>query len=471
MLLDRISRLLKLTAGSGGSLIPLAVVAALAVGPVAAPGARATDLDYSQTGSSEGHFVRIGLGKSIVIRLPADARDVIVGDPAIVDAVVRTKNTAYLFARSVGQTNIFFFDAHGRQIMNVDLEVALDMLALQKLIDRTYPGSRITVDTVGVNVVLGGTASNAVEAAAAENMAIKFTGQPRFVINAMKIEGGDQVMLKVRVVEVQRNVLKNLGIDLNAFLTAGKLSAALLTGSGVGFGTPGADYFGLAYQDSNVSIDGQITALESQGLMSTLAEPTLSAISGAPARFHAGGEVAYRECTGGLNVRECEITFRPVGVSLDFTPTVLTEGRISLKIRTEVSEEGEERFEGFPSIDSRSAETTVELPSGGSMVLAGLIKNVTDQQVEGTPGLKTLPVLGALFRSRNFQQNATELAVIVTPYVVNAVHESQLASPSDRLNLATDGQTILFGRLNKVYGTAGKHPDGVYHGNIGFIIE
>jgi pilus assembly protein CpaC len=298
-------------------------------------------------------------------------------------------------------------------------------------------------------------------------MAVKFTGDARFVINAMKIEGGDQVMLKVRVVEVQRNVLKSLGIDLDAALNIGSLGVGLLTGNPVA----GANILGsVSYADSDFSIDGTITAMESEGLMHTLAEPTLSAISGAPARFHAGGEIAYRDCPGDPD-DPCQITFRPIGVSLDFTPIVLSEGRISLKIRTEVSERGEAVFEGFPSIDSRSAETTVELPSGGSMVLAGLIKNVTEQQVEGTPGLKTLPILGALFRSRNFQQNATELAVIVTPYVVNAVHESELATPGDRLGQATDRQTVLFGRLNKVYGTAGKNPDGVYHGNVGFIIE
>ncbi|MBC8037236.1 MAG: type II and III secretion system protein family protein [Rhizobiales bacterium] len=459
MLLDNITRSLKFLAG--------AMAFAVAFAPLTAPVAIATDPDYSQPGGSEeGHFVRIGLGKSIVIRLPAEAKDVIVGDPGVVDAVVRTKNTAYLFARGIGQTNIFFFDAKGRQIMNVDLEVALDMMALQKLINRTNPGTRVTVDTVGNNVVLGGTASNAVEAAATESMAIKFAGDPRFVINAMKIEGGDQVMLKVRVVEVQRNVLKSLGVDLEGVLTIGNLGVALTSL------TPAVGFSSLAasYANSDFSVDGAIRALESDGLMHTLAEPTLSAISGAPARFHAGGEVAYRECPRDPD-EPCDITFRPIGVSLDFTPVVLSEGRISLKIRTEVSEEGEERFAGFPTIDTRSAETTVELPSGGSMVMAGLIKNITEQQVDGTPGLKNLPVLGALFRSRNFQQNATELAVIVTPYVVNPVHESQLAAPGDRLNLATDRQTILFGRLNKVYGTAGHHPDGVYHGNIGFIIE
>ncbi|MGH6907408.1 MAG: type II and III secretion system protein family protein [Aestuariivirga sp.] len=429
-------------------------------------------MDASQN-SESGHFVRIGLGKSIVVRLPVDAKDVIVGDPAIVDAVVRTKNTAYLFARAVGQTNIFFFDAQGRQIMNIDLEVAVDMTALQKLIKRASPGSRITVDTVGESVILGGTAVNAVEAKAVQDMAGKFVKDPAKVVNTMKIAGGDQVMLRVRVVEVRRNVLKSLGVDLEAMLN-GSITTGLITGA-LPLGLPasllGQDEYTAGYSNSNFSIDGRIRALETEGLVHTLAEPNLSAISGAAAKFHAGGEIAYRNCTGSVNDRQCTVTFRPIGVNLDFTPVVLTEGKISLKIKTQVSEIGEDEFDGFPTINSRTAETTVELPSGGSMAMAGLIKNITKNQVDGTPGLKGIPVLGALFRSRDFQQEATELVVIVTPYVVNAVNEGQLATPADRLNQAPERETVLFGRLNKVYGTAGNHPDGVYHGNVGFIIE
>ncbi len=471
MLLDRLTRSLKLTAG--------ALALALAV---AAPSVHATDLDYSRTGAAEeGHFVRIGLGKSLVIRLPADAKDVIVGDPEIVDAVVRSKDTAYLFARKAGQTNIFFFDAHGRQIMNVDLEVALDMTALQKLIRRSSPGSQITVDTVGENVVLKGLAVNAVEAKLAEDLAAKFAGGPDKVVNAMKIAGGDQVMLKVRVVEIKRDVLKELGIDINQLaFDVGNFAVSLASINPVNTfvgGTLGANGCGGLVSGSAGGVDFTSTfrALESEGLVHTLAEPTLSAVSGESAKFHAGGEIPYPTCSGDINDRVCTVEFREVGVKLDFTPVVLSEGRISLKILTEVSERGPDEIRFFdsqvPTIDSRKAQTTVEIPSGGSMVMAGLIKNVTEQHVDGTPGLKDVPVLGALFRSREFQQDTTELAVIVTPYVVNPVHESQLATPTDRLNVPSDYQGYLFGRLNRVYGTAGQHPDGVYHGNVGFIIE
>ena len=475
MLLDRLTRSLKLTAGACWCLPATGVLAfALAA---AAPSVHATDLDYARTGAAEeGHFVRIGLGKSLVIRLPADAKDVIVGDPTIVDAVVRSKDTAYLFARAVGQTNIFFFDAHGRQIMNVDLEVALDMTALQKLIKRTSPGSQITVDTVGGNVVLKGLAVNAVEAKLAEDLAAKFAGDPGKVVNALKIAEGDQVMLKVRVVEIKRTVLKELGIDINELaFEVGNFAVGLASFNPIspltGFGGGGT----ISGSGGGVDFSTSFRALESEGLVHTLAEPTLSAASGQAAKFHAGGEIPYPICTGDLTNRLCQIQFREIGVKLDFTPIVLSEGRISLKILTEVSERGAEEIElfdsEFPTIDTRKAETTVEIPSGGSMVMAGLIKNVTRQQLDGTPALKDLPVLGTLFRSRDFQQETTELAVIVTPYVVSHVHESQLATPADGLNQPSDRQTVLFGRLNKIYGTAGHHPNGVYHGNVGFIIE
>ncbi len=433
----------------------------------------ASDMDTVQgAAENDSHFVRIGLNKSIVIRLPANAHDVIVGDPTIVDAVVRSKNTAYLFARGVGQTNIFFFDDNGQQILNLDLEVATDTTALKKLLQRSIPGTKITVDTINSNVVLGGTAPNVTEAKFAEEIATKFA--PAGVVNTIKITGEDQVMLKVRVVEIQRNVLKQFGVDLQALLQVGSFAVNLASITQVGGVipsiTPEAGYKGVYANGSN-SVTSVVRALESDGLLKTLAEPNLTAVSGQSAKFHAGGQLPYEKCTLTGGVRDCTVTFKDYGVTLGFTPQVLSEGRINLKISTEVSEISAIKVSGFPTLDTRSAETVVELPSGGSMMLAGLIKDTTRQLVDGTPGLKKLPVLGALFRSRDYTSNQTELVVIVTPYLVGSVAEKQLNTPADNLNIATDRQTILLGRLNKVYGTAGKNPDGVYHGNVGFIVE
>lgn len=443
--------------------------------------AAAAELENIQSApEGDGHFVRIGLNKSIVIRLPAEAQDVIVGNPEIVDAVVRSKNTAYLFARTVGQTNIFFFDKSGQQILNLDLEVAIDVTALRNLLQRSIPGTKITVDTVNNSVVLGGTAPNAAEAKFAEDITTKFltrevdkTTGTGFV-NTIKITGEDQVMLKVRVVEVQRDVLKQFGVDLQALLSVGKFAFNLASITQVGGAilpiTPDTGYKGV-YTDGANSITGVIRAMEQDGVLKTLAEPNLTAVSGQPAKFHAGGEIPYETCSGLGADRECTVTFRDFGVSLGFTPVVLSEGRINLKISTEVSELSSRAIGNLPILDTRSTETVIELPSGGSMMLAGLIKDTTRQLVDGTPGLKKLPVLGALFRSRDYKQNQTELVVIVTPYLVGSVTERQLSTPLDRFNTPTDRQTILLGRLNKVYGTAGQNPDGVYHGNVGFIVE
>ena len=448
--------------------------------------AAASDLESIESvAESDGHFLRIGLNKSIVIRLPARAHDVIVGNPEIVDAVVRSKNTAYLFARSVGQTNIFFFDESGKQILNLDLEVTVDVTALRHLLQRSIPGTKVTVDSVNNSIVLAGTAPNAAEAKLAEDLARKFitrmvanipsdNGETSWVINNIKVTGEDQVMLKVRIVEVQRSVLKQFGVDLQALFSVGKfafnLASLTQVGGAIDAITPNTGYKGV-YNDGSTTIAGVIRAMEQDGVLKTLAEPNLTAVSGQSAKFHAGGEIPYRTCDNSTVITNCTITFRDFGVSLGFTPVVLSEGRINLKVSTEVSEIAALTIGGFPTLDTRSAETVIELPSGGSMMLAGLIKDTTRQLVDGTPGLKALPVLGALFRSRDYTSNQTELVVIVTPYLVGSVAEEQLATPADRLNTPTDRQTILLGRLNKVYGTAGQHPDGVYHGNVGFIVE
>jgi pilus assembly protein CpaC len=272
------------------------------------------------------------------------------------------------------------------------------------------------VDTIDKNVVLGGTAPNIADATYAVEIANKFSSG---VVNTIKITGEDQVMLKVRVVEVRRDVLKQFGINLQALLQVGNFAFNLASITQVGGVipaiTPGAGYKGV-WTNGTDSITGVIRAMESDGVMKTLAEPNLTAISGQSAKFHAGGEVPFQTCTGPITAQVCNTTFKDYGVSLDFSPLVLSEGRINLKVKSEVSELGPEINNGV-SFNTRSAETNVELPSGGSMMLAGLIKDDMRQQIDGTPGLKSIPVLGTLFRSRDYTNNQSELVVIVTPYL------------------------------------------------------
>ena len=444
-------------------------------------------LAYSSVQASaqgkSSRFVRIGLDKSLVVRLPAAASDVLIGNPEVVDAVVRTRNVAYLFARKVGQTNAFFFDANGRQILSLDIEVSHDTSSLTQLLQRSLPGTGITVDTVGDNVVLGGTAKNAGEAKTAVDLATRFAGgDEKKVVSMISITGKDQVMLRVRIAELQRDVFKQFGIDTEVAFGVGNNFVAQFFNPNpftLGQGPIASNFQRGTFSNGSTRVDMIVRALERDGLLRTLAEPTLTAISGEAAKFLAGGEFPVPV---GSDDDGITIEFKPFGVGLSFTPVVLSEGRISLRVSTEVSELTNENSIvatsnntnaslSIPGLRVRRAETTLEMPSGGSMILAGLIKEETKQQLNGVPGVMKLPILGTLFRSRDFQASQTEMVVIVTPFVVNPVNENKLATPLDRLNFATDRQTILFGRLNKVYGVSGNKPKGTYHGNVGFIVE
>lgn len=424
-----------------------------------------------------GQFVRIGLNKSIVVRLPANAHDVLIGNPEIVEAVVRTQRTAYLFAKKAGQTNAFFFDKSGRQILNLDIEVARDMKALRKLLQRVIPGNQITVETVGENIVLGGVAKNASEAKVAFDLAAKYTNDEKKVLTTIAVAGKDQVTVKVRVAEMQREVLKQFGVNASAVEKLGNASIQLfsqnpftvagsaLSGSMLGIGNK------TPFDSSGTN--SVLRALERDGFVRTLAEPNLTAISGEAAKFLAGGEFPIvTSSTDG----QVSIEYKPFGIGLGFTPVVLSAGRISLKINTEVSDVSPDNSItlgngiSIPAFEVRRAETTVELPSGGSLAMAGMLRENTKQAINGVPGAKNIPVLGALFRSRDYASKRTELVVMVTPYIVTPVNEKQLVTPVDRAAVATDTQTILFGRLNKVFGSnnTGK---STYHGNVGFIVE
>jgi pilus assembly protein CpaC len=297
------------------------------------------------------------------------------------------------------------------------------------------------------------------------------------VLNLLNIAEGDQVMLKVKVVELKRTIMKQLGVNLSGSFSAAGVNFSFLnktTGLDLPDGPEIGNLLGLAgrYVNGGTRIDAVVRALESQDLATVLAEPTLTAISGAPANFHAGGEYPYTVCQdlGGDLTATCDVEFKPFGVSLAFTPTVLSGNRIGLNVRTEVSDIVDKVL-GNPVLDTRNAQTSVEVPSGGSVMLAGLIRDVSTQKLQGTPGLKSIPVLGALFSSRDYQKNQTELVVIVTPYLVKAVQEKELATPLDGYNPPTDLQQIFLGRLNRVYGASGEAAQGSYHGKVGYIIE
>jgi pilus assembly protein CpaC len=461
----------------------LAVV--LLVMPAASPDGAASAADYELLVDDVGskRYVRLGLGKSMIVRLPRPAADVLVSDPTTVDAVTRTATTTYLIGKQIGLTNTFFFDAQGREILNLEIQVERDLAVLARMLRKVVPGSDVKLESINDNVILTGSVSSPAESDQVAQVAARFVGKPEQVLNMLSIAGKDQVSLKVTVVEMQRTVLKQLGVDLTAAFSIGQAVLDLATVNPFTLNTQGAlsgTRFAGTFTDGGTSVGSVLRAMERNGLIRTLAEPTLTAVSGESAKFLAGGE--FPVPVGGDD-GQVTIEFKPFGVGLGFTPVVLTEGRISLKVSTEVSELSTDNALQLtsgnanasltiPSLVTRRAETVVEMPSGGSLVMAGLIKEQTKQQLNGIPGIKDLPILGTLFRSRDFARADTELVVIVTPYIVAPVASDRLARPDQGLNIAHDAGTVLLGRLNKVYGASGRTlPKGVYHGNYGFIVE
>jgi pilus assembly protein CpaC len=503
--------------------------------------------------------VTLGLGKAAVVEIDTDARDVLVSNPDIVDAVVRTPRRIFLMGQKGGQTNAFFFDANGKQIASIDVRVEKDTTDLAKLIKLSFPDTDVKAQAINDTVVLTGHVASAQESQRAVDIAASFTGDPKKVVNVLAIRSSDQVMLKVRIAEMQRTVAKQFGIDMTSAMTVagvpmtfgtanqfGLVGHALNDLSGGQIGSVCPDHFfptttstivsaaanaissvagatggtvtststydpvtqtwstptitrsgsstnsssgtnssGSSSQSTTTTpcsspnnLQGAVKALEQVGLVHILAEPNLTAVSGETAKFLAGGEFPVpvaRDRDGNITV-----DYKQFGVGLSFTPVVLGPGRISLQLSTEVSElsslgaysiAGSTPSSGLtlPALAVRRAQTTVEVPSGGSFSIAGLMQHSTKQVIDAFPGAKDLPILGALFRSRDFSNEESELVVLVTAYLVKPTVETKLAAPTDGFVVPTDLETILLGRLNAVYGGADKTKTAQAPG--GYIVE
>ena len=438
-------------------------------------------------GDKSAQFLPLGISKSVVVDIPGDIKDVLVADPKIANAVVRTSRRAYIIGVAVGQTNVYFFDAEGKQLMAFDIAVTRDLNGLRAGLKRALPGSEINVEGLADGIMLSGSVASPAESQQAYDLAAKLAGDGK-VVNGISVRGRDQVMLKVTVAEVQRDVIKQLGIDLSGALTSGQ--------SVLNFNnTNPFPVVGAALVNSNAitatyrGVSSTVRAMERAGVIRTLAEPNLTAISGETANFLAGGEFpipAGFTCDPTTRNCQTQIQFKKFGVGLNFTPVVQSEGRISLKVLTEVSElsndnaltltqsisSSETTTVTIPSIKTRRAETTVEIPSGGTLAMAGMIQEQTKQQLNGIPGLMNLPVLGALFKSRDFVNRQSELVVMVTPYIVRAVAQKDLSKPDDGYADASDPATTLLGRFNRLYGTPGQNDPGkTYRGSVGFILD
>ena len=423
------------------------------------------------------NFVPLGVGKSVVVDLPHDVRDVLVADPKIANAVIRTTRRAYLIGVSMGQTNIYFFDAEGRQLAGFDIAVTRDLNGMRGALKQMFPRGNVRVEAISDGVMLTGMVSSPIEAQQAFDIAGRLVGDNNKVVNGIVVRGRDQVMLKVTVAEVDRKVIKQLGINLSG--SAGLGSNVVNFNTDNPFSVNGGPLSGTNFAGTFKSLTATLRAMERAGVTRTLAEPTLTAISGESAAFLAGGKFPYPtppQIAGG----PVGIEWQNFGVSLTFTPVVLSEGRISLKVQTEVSELAPENSvtvagTTVPGLKVRRADTTVEIPSGGSLALAGMIEEQTKHQINGLPGLMQVPILGTLFKSRDYLNDQTELMVIVTPYLVQAVAQNKLSRPDDGFADATDPGAVLLGRFNRLYGTSGSagpiDPLHSYRGNYGFILD
>jgi pilus assembly protein CpaC len=512
--MNRKAALLQILAG-------LAAVAALAL-PVASHAGddMGSVVKVDMASGASNQSLALPVGRSAVVDLPEDARDVLVSNPTVAEAVLRTPRRIFVLGMKSGVTDAMFFDAAGRRILGLSIRVEQNTSGLGDTINRILPGSQVRVEAINDSIVLSGMVANAADADKAVQLAKAVVSKPDGVINMLSIAGQDQVMLKVRILEVDRSVIKQLGFNWNAIIgQAG--STQFLLGAAATYGVNGALLGGLTAGSAlntttqpEVSVTnpvtgvtttqvcttcatattattsgsrglnqatGNIQAFEQVGLVRTLAEPNLTAVSGEAAKFLVGGEFPVptsESVTGQVSVQ-----FEPFGVGLGFTPIVLSGGRISLKLSTEVSElSNQGSFDVssgsggptlvVPSLTVRRAETTVELPSGGAMMIAGLLQDKSSQDLAGIPGAMDVPILGSLFRSRDYQAGQTELVIIVTPYLVKPGNPSDLQTPIDHLTIANDIDTILLGKLNKSY----KHdPDATtgrtYQGPYGYVVE
>ena len=457
--------------------------------------------------------LQLGVGKSVIVDLPEEASEIFIGQPSVANAVVRSARRLYIDAIANGQTTIFALDKNGRQIAVIEVSVGRDVAELTELLRAAMPGNDIQVKTVADSVILMGSVASAGEAQKALDIASGFVGTSVLggasnaasaspssggpgqaaaslsvtaagtpvsgkVINSLIIRGLDQVSLRVTVTEIRRDILKQLGVNM-AGQGQGPNSLVLNNPFALNGNVSGSQAVLGWTSSSGTGFSATLQAFERQGVARTLAEPTVTAISGESAKFLAGGSIPVpsgETCTGPGNVG-CLLSFayQPYGVTLNFTPVVLSQGRIQLRIATEVTDIDNTKQitvlgTSIPAFRTRRNETTVELPSGGSIASAGLISTETQQAINGVPGLMNLPILGALFRSRDYQRDETELLIIVTPYIVHAIDPHDIVRPDSNYVDATDPQTWLLGRMNRLYSSSGSSQRiDNYTGKVGFI--
>jgi pilus assembly protein CpaC len=426
----------------------------------------------------------LALNKSVIVDLPADVAEVIVSQPQVAGTMMRTTRRAIIQGTGAGDTNIFFLDAAGRTISVLDIKVTKEPSqvgsALEAALARILPGSAINVESVTLNdstnrVVISGTALSGDDVLRAGQIATQFAGDEKNVANLVTVSGSQQVMLKVTVAEVSREAVRQFGINLSATLGTGALTTGIISTPPLGGASSVVPSAGVSanLNVGNLALEATLRALERNGGMRTLAEPNLTAISGQSAEFLAGGEFPIP--TGVDDDGRISYTFKEFGVKLAFTPTVRSNGNVMLAVDTSVSEMSAEASLALgdvtiPGIKERMAKTTVELQPGMTLAIAGLMEDRVRQQINQLPGLGNIPILGALFRSRDFVHSQTELLILVTPYLVEP--SPYIPTPVDNMTIASDAEAIFLGHLEKTYGVG--TDDGMrgsFRGSVGFVLD
>lgn len=411
--------------------------------------------------------LRLALNKTFDLSLPGEIKDVMVGNPDVADVVVRSRTQIHVVGRGIGQTDITLMDRAGGVLRRLNVDVHVDHAALTEALRAVLPDeTKLQASAVGDSVYLSGSVKSDSAAATARAIARRFVAADANLVNLLRVANDQQVLLHVKVAEVQKTVLKELGVGLNVSRSSG----SLVTNAATGF-IDKTNLFGAATITGIGALSANLQFLENQGLIKTLVEPNLTAVSGETANMVAGGEIPIPVSD---SQGQISIEFKPFGVLLAFTPVVIDSGRLSLKMSTEVSaldtanRVAVSQNISVPAFKVRRAASTVELPSGGSIMIAGLLQNDISTTMAGMPGLMEVPVLGALFRSSAFQRNETELVIILSAYVVQPVEQPTLALPTDGFAPSSDLDRYLFGKLQDTYA---RHAGGELQGPFGYVVE
>lgn len=442
-----------------------------AFSPATAQNANHLRVSNGEMGATQ--YIEVSQNKSVIVDLPTEVREVIVSQPSVASAIMRSKRRAIVQGVTIGETNIFFLDARGHRISVLEVSVTSDASALEASIARIVPGSRIRAESFGTKIVLSGSARSDDDLQKAIAIASQFAQGPDNVASVVAVSGAQQVALKVTVAEVSREAVKQLGINLSGSFTSGGLTTGILNQPGLGGASNviNTNTLTAGIAGGGLQINATLRALERRGASRTLAEPTLTAMSGQEASFLAGGSFPI---PSGIDDGVVTFEFREFGVDLTFTPTVMSGGLIGLQVATSVSEpttEGGFTLGGItiPATRERKASTNVQLQSGSTLAIAGLIEEKVRQQFNELPGISKLPILGALFRSRDFIRSQTELLILVTPVLAHA--GGPIALPTDDFRVAGDAEAVFLGHMEKLYGVGGTNSGGQYHGSIGFVLD